>query len=146
MNLGNKLFAGLSAGACALVLAALLLPAVAVAGGHGCPKGQTGTPPYCTKPSNNFQLQTVKHEGTRAKIRIKVPGPGVVKATGKYLVPATAKPKAKGRFWMTLKLTSAGVAILNKKRTLKVRIAFVYTPTEGTPRTRHKTIRFKAKK
>jgi hypothetical protein len=129
--------------ACALALAALALSPVAAA--ESCPKGQVGTPPYCTTPSNRFTLETVKHEGTSAKIRIRLPGPGVVTASGKYLQTTTGTAKSAGKFWFPLKLTSAGVAVLQKKRTLKVRITFVYTPTGGLPLSKRKTIRFKLK-
>ncbi len=139
MDSGKKLLLAV----CALVLAALsLLPAVA-AGTEKCPKGQAGTPPYCT--SVKFWLQTVKHEGTSAKIRVKVSAPGVVTAAAKYLVTVKATAKQAGRFWLPLKLNSAGVEQLQKKRTLKVRITFTYTPSGGLPLVKRKTIRFKLK-
>jgi hypothetical protein len=128
---------------CALALVALAPPPGAVAA-EKCPKGQTGTPPYCTTPSNKFWLQTVKHEGTSAKIRVKVSGPGVVTASGKYLQTTKATAKSAGRFWLPLKLTSAGIAVLQKERTLKVKITFVFTPTGGTPASKRKSIAFKA--
>src|SRR5262245_51249012 len=100
MKSGNKLLLSL----CALVLTALaLLPAAAAAGGsEKCPKGQTGTPPYCTTPSNKFKLGTIKHQGTSAKIRVTVPGPGVIKASGKRLLTTKATAKAAGKFWLPL--------------------------------------------
>jgi hypothetical protein len=139
MNSGKKLLLAV----CALVLAVLaLLPASA--GAETCPKGQAGTPPYyCTQVK--FWLQTVKHEGTSAKIRVKVSAPGVVTASAKYLVTAKATAKSAGRFWLPLKLDKAGIAQLQKARTLKVKITFTYTPTGGLPLQKRKTIRFKLK-
>lgn len=139
MNSGNKLLLAL----CALALTALAL--ASVAGAETCPKGQVGTPPYCTTPSNNFTLETVKHEGTSAKIRVKVPAPGVVTASAKYLVTTKATAKSAGRFWLPLKLNSSGVELLQKKQTLQVKITFTYTPTGGLPQVKHKTIRFRLK-
>jgi hypothetical protein len=141
MNSGNKLLLAV----CALVLTALTLVPGAAVGAEKCPKGQTGTPPYCTTPSNKFWLQTVKHEGTSAKIKVKISGPGVVTASGKYLLTTKATAKSAGKFWMPLKLTAAGIAALQKARTLKVKITFVYTPTGGSPASKRKTIRFKLK-
>src|SRR5262249_20857924 len=126
---------------CALVLLALAAPSLAAAG--KCPKGQAGTPPYCAKVK--FWLQTVKHEGTSAKIRVKVSAPGVVTAKAKYLVTVKATAKKTGRFWLPLKLNKAGVAALEKKKTLRVRITFTYAPNGGLPLVKHKTIRFKLK-
>jgi hypothetical protein len=139
MSSGNKLLLAV----CALALSALALTSVAAA--DTCPKGQVGTPPYCTTPSNQFWLQTVKHEGTSAKIRIKVPGPGTVTASAKYLLTTKATANSAGKFWLPLKLNSAGIAQLKKRHTLQVRIAFVYTPTGGSPAEKRKTIRFKLK-
>lgn len=138
MNSGNKLLLAL----CALVLTVLAL--ASVAGAETCPKGQVGTPPYCTTPSNNFTLETVKHEGTSAKIRVKVPGSGVITASGKDLLATKATAKSAGKFWLPLKLSKAGIAALQKEQTLKVKVTFVYTPTGGSPGRKRKTITFKA--
>lgn len=137
MNSGNKRLLGV----CALVLLALAAPSFAVA--EDCPKGQAGTPPYCAKVK--FWLQTVKHEGTQAKIRVKVSAPGVVTAAAKYLVTVKATASKAGRFWLPLKLDKAGVAVLEKKKVLHVRITFTYTPAGGLPLVKRKLIRFKLK-
>jgi hypothetical protein len=144
VNLGNKLLLAV----CALALAALsLLPAGAgAAAPPKCPKGQTGTPPYCTNISNKFWLHTVKHGGTSAKIKVKVSGPGVVTASGKYLLTTKATAKSAGRFWLPLKLSKAGIAAAQKASAgkLKVRVTFVFTPTGGNPSQKRKNITFKA--
>lgn len=137
MSSGNKRLLGV----CALVLLALAAPSLAAA--EDCPKGQAGTPPYCAKVK--FWLQTVKHEGTSAKIRVKVSAPGVVTAEAKYLVTVKATAKKAGRFWLPLKLDKAGVAALEKKKALQVRITFTYTPVGGLPLVKRKLIRFKLK-
>jgi hypothetical protein len=139
MNSGNKLLLAV----CALVLVALATPSLAGAT-EKCPKGQAGTPPYyCTKVK--FWLQTVKHEGTSAKIKVKVSAPGVVTASAKYLVTTKATAKSAGRFWLPLKLNSAGIEQLQKKQTLQVKITFTYTPTSGLPLIKRKLIRFRLK-
>ena len=104
MSSGNKLLAAV----CALVLVALVLSPAA--GAESCPKGQVGTPPYCTTSSTKFWLQTVKHEGTSARIRVKVSAPGVVTASAaKYLVTTKVTAKSAGRFWLPLQLSKAGI-------------------------------------
>ena len=90
MKPSNKLLLAV----CALVLAVLAI--ASPAGAASCPKGQVGTPPYCTTPSNNFKLETIKHEGVAAKIRVKVPGPGIVTASGKDLLTTKATAKSAG--------------------------------------------------
>ena len=142
MNSRNKLLLAV----CALVLAALSLLPAAAAGTGKCPKGQTGTPPYCTTISNKFWLHTIKHEGTSAKIKVKVSGPGVVTASGKGLLTTKATAKSAGKFWLPLKLSKAGIEAAQKApgHTLKVKITFVFTPTGGTPAQKFKKIRFKA--
>lgn len=142
MNLGNKLLVSV----CALVLAALSLLPAGAAAAEKCPKGQAGTPPYCTTPSNKFWLHTVKHEGTSAKIKVKVSGPGVVTASGKYLLTTKATAKSAGRFWLPLKLSKAGVEAAQKApaRSLRAKITFVFTPTGGTPAQKRKNITFRA--
>lgn len=139
MNSSNKLLLAL----CALVLAAFA--SAPVAGAERCPKGQVGTPPYCTTPSNAFTLETVKHEGAAAKIRVKVPGAGVITASGKDLLTTKATAKSAGKFWLPLKLSKAGVAAAQKAPggKLKVKITFVFTPTGGTPARKRKSITFK---
>lgn len=134
MSSGNKRLLGV----CALVLLALAAPSFASA--ESCPKGQVGAPPYCAKVK--FWLQTVRHEGTAAKIRIKVSAPGVVTAAAKYLVTVKATAKKAGRFWLPLKLDKAGIAVLEAQRVLHVRITFTYTPSGGSPLVKHKKIRY----
>jgi hypothetical protein len=139
MKPGDKLLLAV----CALVLTVLAIPSVA--GAESCPIGQTGTPPYCTTPANKFTLETVKREGASARIRVKVPGPGAITASGKDLLTTKATAKSAGKFWLPLKLGKAGVAALRKERTLKVKVTFVYTPTGGSPARKRKTVRFNLK-
>jgi len=142
LNSRNKLLLAV----CALVLAALSLLPAAASGTEKCPKGQTGTPPYCTTPANKFWLHTVKHEGTSAKIKVKVSGPGIVTASGKGLLTTKATAKSAGRFWLPMKLAKAGIEAAQKAPggRLRVKITFVFTPTGGTPAQKRKNITFKA--
>jgi len=136
MRSGNKLLLGVGA---LLAIVALLAPSAVAA--ETCPKGQTGTPPYCTKVK--FWLQTVKHEEPNAKIRVKVLAPGSVTASSPYIKTVTAKASSAGRFWMPLKLNKAGLALLQKLRTIKVKVKFAYTLAGGPTLTKRKSIRFR---
>jgi len=140
LNSRNKLVLGV----CALVLAALSLLPAAASSAEKCPKGQIGTPPYCTYAK--FWLHTVKHEGTSAKIKVKVSAPGVVTASAKYLLTTKATAKSAGRFWLPMKLSKAGIEAAQKAPDgrLRVRITFVYTPDGGSPLQKRKNITFKA--
>src|SRR5258707_1534324 len=125
----------------ALALVALASPALSAAA--ECPPGEVGTPPYCSpaKPSNKFQLGKVKHPATGAvTIRVKVPGPGTFKATGKPMKTANASGKAAGSFTLKLQLTVKGLEALEeaKGHQLRVRVSFTFTPTVGDSRTKFK--------
>jgi len=91
----------------ALAVVALALPAASTA--DGCPKGQAGTPPYCTPlPSNKFNLGKVKHPSTGVvTIRVKVSSGGTFTATADLMKTAKATGKSAGSFTLKLELNLA---------------------------------------
>jgi hypothetical protein len=105
------------------------------------------TPPYCqAKPSNHFDLRKVGHPKTGVvTIRIKVAGPGVVTASGRWMRKAKARAKAAGIFTLRLRLTKQGMRVLRQSRgrQLRVRVTFSFTPTGGTPRKKVKKLIFR---
>ncbi len=100
-------------------------------------------------PSNKFNLGKVKHPETGVvTIRVKVPAPGVFTATAKRMKTVKAQVKTPGSFTLPLKLSKKGLALLDesKGRQLRIRISFVYTPTEGEPHQRFKKLIFRVVK
>jgi hypothetical protein len=105
------------------------------------------TPPYCqAKPSNHFDLRKVGHPKTGVvTIRIKVAGPGIVRASGKLMVKAKARARSAGIFTIRLRLTKKGMKKLKRTRgrQLRVRVTFAFTPTGGTTRKKFKKLIFR---
>ncbi len=132
----------------ALAVVALALPAASPAA--GCPKGQTGTPPYCTPlPSNKFNLGKVKHPSTGVvTIRVKVFSGGTFTATADLMKTAKATGKSAGSFTLKLELNAKGMAELSKAqgRQLRIKVKFTFSPTGGEPRTKHKKLIFRVVK
>lgn len=143
--MGNRLLL-LLAGALAVV--ALALPGVSFA--DGCPKGQTGTPPYCTPlPSNKFNLGKVKHPSTGVvTIRVKVSSGGTFTATAGLMKTAKATGKSAGSFTLKLELNAEGMAELkaSKGKQLRIKVKFTFSPTGGEPRTKLKKLIFRVVK
>jgi hypothetical protein len=111
-------------------------------GGTGGGGGGTGG---STPPSNVAQPGAAKAQGETIALKVTVPGPGTLKATGKNLATANATAKGAGVVTLKLKLTSAGKKALKKKGKLKVKVKIVFTPVGGTPGTTTKTVTFKSK-
>lgn len=132
----------------ALAVIALALPAASFAA--GCPKGQTGTPPYCSPlPSNKFNLGKVKHPSTGVvTIRVKVSSGGTFTATADLMKTAKATGKSAGSFTLKLELDAKGMAELKKAKghQLRIKVKFTFSPTGGEPRTKFKKIIFRTVK
>jgi hypothetical protein len=132
----------------ALAVIALALPAASSA--DGCPKGQTGTPPYCSPlPSNKFNLGKVKHPSTGVvTIRVKVSSGGTFTATADLMKTAKATGKSAGSFTLKLELNAKGMAELEKAkgRQLRIKVKFTFSPTGGEPRTKLKKLIFRVVK
>jgi hypothetical protein len=104
------------------------------------------TPPTHTPPSNSATPGSAKSSGSTVTLKVNVPGPGTVAASGKGLVGAKVDAKGAGAVQLKLKLTSTEKKTLAKKGTVKVKVKIVFTPTGGSPGTTTKTITFKAAK
>jgi uncharacterized protein YegP (UPF0339 family) len=107
------------------------------------PPAQLLPPP--PPPSNQFTVRPAIANGTAATLKVNVPGPGTISASGKQLKAVTVGSKGAGKVTLKLKLTGAGLKALNKakghKLTIKVKITF--KPIGGSPGTTNKAVTFK---
>jgi len=95
-------------------------------------------PPVLLPPSNAIvvgKLTRNLNKGT-AKLKVTVPGPGVLVATdarkkGKKLRKATVRPGAAGTIAIPLIANGAGLKILRERNKLPVKVALAFTPTGG---------------
>jgi hypothetical protein len=99
-----------------------------------------------TPPSNAFTVKMTVN-GTLATLKITVPGPGKLKASGTRLTGTTKTATKKGTVTLSVALTKAGRTALNRSKTglLAVRVTVRFTPTDGTARTMTRTVTFKQK-
>jgi hypothetical protein len=101
--------------------------------------------PVPPPPTNRFTVRPAVARGTAATLRVSVPGPGKVSASGRGLKMVRVGSSGAGSVTLKLKLTSAGIKALKKARghklTVKVRITF--QPAGGSPATASRAVTFK---
>ena len=97
----------------------------------------------CPPPSNAVKLGSAKQKGSTIALKVTVPGPGALVATGKNLKKAKASAGGPGTLSLKLKLNSAGQKKLKSKGKLKVKVKIAFTPSGGSPATTTKTVTFK---
>jgi hypothetical protein len=80
-----------------------------------------------------LRIRGLKVRGSTAVLRVSVPAPGLLVATGRRLLPASALPVAAGRVGLRLRLSAAGRRALAraKRQRLGVRVALVFSPLDG---------------
>jgi hypothetical protein len=90
---------------------------------------------------------TSKVSGTTAVLTVGVPGEGTVTVKGKRLGTATAKARQQGSVKVTVRLTKAGRAALQRatSRKLAVPVTVRFTPVGGSGRAATRTLTFKRK-
>ncbi len=80
-----------------------------------------------------LRLRSVATRGASATLKLEVPAPGTLSASGKYLLPSTALPLAAGPVTLRVRLSRAGIAALRRasggKLDAKVTLGFV--PFDG---------------
>jgi hypothetical protein len=116
----------------------------------GGDKGPAPTPepaPTPAAPASKIEVGKLKHltsKGT-ALLKVSVPGPGKLVASGAKVKTVVLKPSAAGPSWVTVEAKGAALATLAEegKVTVKVRIAF--TPATGAPFTKTRTVVLMAK-
>ena len=103
-------------------------------------------PPSARSISNKFTIGPAKPQGSAIALRVTLPGPGEVIASGKDLEGANVSSLAPGAVSLTLKLSPAGQKALKKAKghKLKVKVKVTYTPTAATPGSATTTVVFKA--
>jgi hypothetical protein len=91
------------------------------------------SPPGGSTGSGRFSIGKVKanRENGTVSLKVRVPGPGRLKATGKKIKSDTARATSAGTVTMHLKPTSAGRTVLKRKHRLRVRVTVRYTPAGG---------------
>jgi hypothetical protein len=96
------------------------------------------------QPANTFAITKKTVTGNAAILAVKVPGPGKLQASGSHITAATTKIAKASTKTIKIKLTSAGIAVLNKAKSAKLKIAVRvrYTPTGGLPRTQTTTLTY----
>ncbi len=103
-------------------------------------------PPPPPPSSNQFTIESALATGTAAMLKISVPGPGTISASGKDLKPATTIVTGAGKISLKLKLTSAGAKALKKAKghKLKLKVKITFQPTGGSAATTGKSLMFKS--
>jgi hypothetical protein len=96
-------------------------------------------------PASHFTVKAAVAKGTGATMKVGVPGPGTLSATGKGLKAVTATPKGPGVVTLKLKLTAAGMAQLKKSPShrLSVKVKIAFQSSGGSSGTSTRTVNFK---
>ncbi len=103
-------------------------------------------PPAPSPPSSHFTAKPAVVKGAAATMRVAVPGPGSVSATGKGLKAVKVAAKGPGSVTLKLKLSGAGVTRLHKApgHRLSIKVKITFLPTGGSAGTASKVVTFKA--
>ncbi len=103
------------------------------------------TATFTQEPSNKFTLGAAKPQGTAVALKVTVPGPGTLAASGKDLKKTKASPRRAGTLSLKLKLSGAGQKALKRHHKIKIKVKVIFTPSGGKANTATKTVTFKAK-
>lgn len=96
-------------------------------------------------PDNGFDILSESVRGKTGKVSLRLPGPGAVKASGKYLRTVTRTATRGGTFRVSVPLSRAGKRALKKAKShsLLAGISVSYTPTGGATSTQTDTQAFR---
>ena len=95
------------------------------------------TATFTAEPSNKFTIGAAKPQGTGVALKVTVPGPGTLAASGKDLKKTKASPRGAGTLSLKLKLSGAGQKALKRHHKIKVKVKVTFTPSGGKAKTRH---------
>jgi hypothetical protein len=84
--------------------------------------------------------------GSRASLRVTVPGAGTIRVAGSGLQRSTRSVGKAARYSVKLSLTTRARATLKRKRSLTVKAQVTFTPKGGTPASQTVTVTFKQPK
>jgi len=98
-------------------------------------------------PSNAFSIGNATVKGSTATLKLTLPGPGKLQASGAKTKAATTTIAKAGTQTVQIKLSGAGLKALRKakRRTLAVKVQLRFTPTDGQAATQTATVTFKRK-
>jgi hypothetical protein len=111
----------------------------------GSSGGGSLSPPTLAPPSNAFTTRAGATRGGRATLRVRVPGPGTISASGKLIKAVHAIATGAGTVSLKLKLTGAGKKAIKRvrRKRLRVELSIVFRPLGGSARVAHRTIVFR---
>jgi hypothetical protein len=101
--------------------------------------GNAGPPPGRVSVSKSLSVK-----GTRAAIRVKVPGKGRLTASGSGLRAASLNATGAETVTLKVSLTAAATRALKKHRTFRARAKVTYVDADGNPSTATVALRFNA--
>ncbi|HET6998590.1 MAG TPA: Ig-like domain-containing protein [Solirubrobacterales bacterium] len=85
------------------------------------------------------QVKRLASKGT-AMLKVTVPGPGKLVASGPKVKKLVLEPKAAGARWITVEAKGAALETLAETGKVTVKVTLVFTPTGGTPFTQTRTV------
>lgn len=97
---------------------------------------------------NKIKLGPVKRRGASVALKVTVPCPGRLVASGRWLKRVRKRVRAAGTVTLRLRLTSAGRDALedSKSHKLKVKVKVTFTPTGSRPGAKTKKITFRSRR
>lgn len=133
--------------AAAAVAALMLIPSAASAA--TCPAGQEGTPPYCKiPPPPTFTVVSAgaNTDGTDT-VTLNVPGPGVLKISGKASKSFTVQVSKSGQITITIRPKGKVKRHLEHKGWTRPKLEYItFTAADGTTTRQTVLLRFRTKK
>ncbi len=103
----------------------------------------TGAPSPAPPPSNAFsfgKFKTNTKQGTATQ-SVNVPGPGTLVLSGKDVKKVQKAPSQQGEVKLSIVSSGKAKSQLDKKGSVKVKVAVSFTPTGGVSKTQNKTVK-----
>ncbi len=96
--------------------------------------GQPKGPSKGGARSGRLSFAGAKANRSRGTVRLtlRVPGSGLLRATGRGILPAIARPRTAGSVALRLSPRALARSILRRKHKLRVRVTVIFTPSDGS--------------
>jgi len=111
------------------------------------PPKEEPKPPTPPSPDGKFKITALKKlpaKGT-AMIKVKVPGAGVLTASGAKVKTVSFEPTTPGSEWIVIEAKGKAASVLAETGKVTVEVKVTYTPTGGAPFSKTKTVVLKLK-